>query len=56
MLWASEPAIYGRFGYGLASSYWSLTVPTERHRAVSADAPADPGLRLRLVPAGRLEG
>ena len=50
VLWASEPAIYGRYGYGQASSYWSLTVgrsPT----ALSADAPRDPGLRLRLVPA-----
>jgi predicted acetyltransferase len=27
-LWASEPAIYGRFGYGAAASSHDLTVPT----------------------------
>lgn len=26
-LWASEPSIYGRFGYGLASMYLTITVP-----------------------------
>ena len=45
-LWASEPGIYGRFGYGLASRHLSVTV----HRPWSGflpSAPADTG-RLRL--------
>jgi predicted acetyltransferase len=50
VLWASEPQIYGRFGYGLASHHLSMTVPRSA-TALSADAPADPELRLRLVPA-----
>jgi predicted acetyltransferase len=51
VLWASEPQIYGRFGYGLASRHWSMTVPRSA-TALSPDTPADPELRLRLVPAG----
>ena len=51
VLWASEPQIYGRFGYGLASRHWSMTVPRSA-TALSRDTPTDPGLRLRLVPAG----
>lgn len=51
LLWASEPPIYGRYGYGLASRFWSLTVPREP-AALLPDTPADPQLRLRLVPAG----
>jgi predicted acetyltransferase len=51
VLWASEPQIYGRFGYGLASHHWSMTVPRSA-TALSRDTPADPELRLRLVPAG----
>ena len=51
VLLASEPQIYGRFGYGLASRHWSMTVPRSA-TALSPDAPVDPGLRLRLVPAG----
>jgi predicted acetyltransferase len=50
ILWASEPTIYGRFGYGLASRAYALDVmrsPT----ALRADVPTDPALRLRLVPA-----
>jgi predicted acetyltransferase len=50
ILWASEPQIYGRFGYGMASRALSLTVPRDP-RALRADAPEDPTLRLRLVPA-----
>ncbi len=50
ILWASEPVIYGRFGYGLASSAYSVKVPRNA-QALRADAPSDPALRLRLVPA-----
>ena len=48
-LWASEPVIYGRFGYGLASRRLTLTIPRSAH-ALRADAPSDPTLRLRLHP------
>src|SRR6476659_2556357 len=51
VLWASEPQIYGRFGYGLASRHWSMNVPRSA-TALSPGTPTDPGLRLRLVPAG----
>lgn len=47
-LWASEPGIYGRFGYGLASSSIGVQVPRPT-RLVGA--PADSTLRLRLLPA-----
>jgi predicted acetyltransferase len=50
ILWASEPVIYGRFGYGLASRAYSMKVPRSAH-ALRSDAPSDPALRLRLVPA-----
>jgi len=50
ILWASEPAIYGRFGYGLASQTLPMKVPRDPD-ALRADVPTDPGLRLRLVPA-----
>lgn len=49
VLWASEPQIYGRFGYGLASRAYSLDVPRSP-RALRPDAPVDDRLRLRLVP------
>lgn len=48
ILWASEPQIYGRFGYGLASWALSMVVPRDP-QALRADAPSDPGLRLRLT-------
>jgi predicted acetyltransferase len=51
VLWASEPPIYGRYGYGLASRHWSLTVPRSP-TALVPDAPQDADLRLRLVPPG----
>jgi predicted acetyltransferase len=51
VLWASEPPIYGRYGYGLASRHWSLTVPRSP-TALVPDAPHDADLRLRLVPPG----
>lgn len=47
-LWASEPGIYGRYGYGLAG--WSLGVQVPRPTRL-VGAPSDPSLRLRLVPA-----
>ena len=50
ILWASEPVIYGRFGYGLASRAYSMKVPRSAH-ALRSDSPNDPALRLRLVPA-----
>jgi len=50
ILWASEPVIYGRFGYGLASSAYAMKVPRNAH-ALRSDSPSDPALRLRLVPA-----
>lgn len=49
-LWASEPAIYGRFGYGRASYHYSVAVPRGTG-ALLPDAPHDPAMRLRLVPA-----
>ena len=48
ILWASEPVIYGRFGYGVASRAYNLDVPRSP-TALQPSAPADPGLRLRLV-------
>jgi predicted acetyltransferase len=48
-LWASEPAIYGRFGYGLASLRMTLTVPRS-DRAVRPAAVAGSQLRVRLHP------
>jgi predicted acetyltransferase len=50
ILWASEPVIYGRFGYGLASRAFSMKVHRDAN-ALRADAPVDPTLRLRIVPA-----
>jgi predicted acetyltransferase len=47
-LFASETAIYGRYGYGRAS--WQLTLSLARgHGAVATGVPADPGLRLRIA-------
>ena len=48
VLWASDARIYGRFGYGRASWHASFTV---RHGegVLSSQAPADPGLRLRIT-------
>lgn len=50
VLWASEPPIYGRFGYGMSTRFWSVTVPRSA-TALSPDTPVDPDLRLRLVAA-----
>jgi predicted acetyltransferase len=48
ILWASEPQIYGRFGYGLATRHLSLTVPRDPE-ALLPSAPRDESLRLRVV-------
>jgi predicted acetyltransferase len=54
-LTASEPAIYGRFGYGLAS--WRMSLRIARAAAALPAEPAAPsGLRLRLAdPAASLD-
>jgi len=50
-LWASEAAIYGRFGYGVASQL--LRIEVDRVDAkVRTDVADDPSLRLRLVTPG----
>jgi predicted acetyltransferase len=47
-LWASEAGIYGRYGYGRAS--WTQAYTIRRGEgALAQDAPADPGLRLRIA-------
>ncbi len=48
-LWASEPAIYGRFGYGMASTSLALEVPRGQHRLRDVQAATE--LRVRLVDA-----
>ena len=48
VLWASESAIYGRYGYGRASWHDTFTI-RRGEGALAADAPADPGLRLRIT-------
>ncbi len=47
-LWASEPPIYGRFGYGAASRHLTLTVPRGPHALI--EGPRDESIELRLVP------
>ena len=46
-LFASEAAIYGRYGFGVATSTRDLSVDTRAARGWHAGAPADPG-RIRL--------
>ncbi len=46
-LFASEPAIYGRFGYGVASRQMSLLV---RRGHGGLDAPQDSSLHARILP------
>ena len=51
VLWASEAAIYGRFGYGVATQL--LRIDVDRvDAAVRSDVADDPSLRLRLVNPG----
>ena len=49
-LWASEAAIYGRFGYGVASHLHRIEVDRV-DASVRTDLADDPSLRLRLVNA-----
>jgi predicted acetyltransferase len=46
-LWASEPTIYGRFGYGIATLLGDIDLPRER---TAFGVPAEPG-RARIVDA-----
>jgi predicted acetyltransferase len=51
-LWASETPLYGRYGYGRASSHASFRFG-RGEGALSAVAPVDPSLTLRLAePSG----
>ncbi|HET7326496.1 MAG TPA: GNAT family N-acetyltransferase [Nocardioidaceae bacterium] len=50
-LWASESPIYGRYGYGLASSAMTMAVPHGHHRL--HDVPGTADLRARLVDTGK---
>lgn len=50
VLWASEPVIYGRFGYGLGSYAYGLTVPRRANRQWPVPGAED--LRLRVVEGG----
>ena len=49
-LWASEQAIYGRFGYGLAAAHATLTIRTAGTR-VHPDLPAPAGRMVIESPA-----
>lgn len=53
-LWASESLIYGRYGYGLASSAMTMTVPRAHNRM--HDVPGAADLRVRLVDTGKSVG
>jgi predicted acetyltransferase len=48
VLWASESALYGRYGYGRASRHQKMTL---RHGdgVLAPHAPSDPSLELRLA-------
>lgn len=52
VLWASEPGIYGRFGFGLAT--WRTLIETEPGRARYLDA-APPAGRTRIVDMDEAE-
>lgn len=47
-LYASEAAIYGRFGYGRATDSLTFRIPTAS-AAFAPHAPVDPALRLRIA-------
>ncbi|MFE3739093.1 GNAT family N-acetyltransferase [Streptomyces sp. NPDC059134] len=51
VLTASEPEIYGRFGYGVASDALSAEIDTSRVRVRIPDGADGDGVRLRRVPA-----
>lgn len=51
ILTASEAAIYGRFGYGIATTQMYGSIDTTR---VAFAAPAEAGVRFRLAPAAEV--
>jgi predicted acetyltransferase len=51
-LWATEPQIYPRFGYGFAARSLGVEVPRERSQLQHAPAASD--VSLRYVPAASL--
>ncbi|RJL22754.1 GNAT family N-acetyltransferase [Bailinhaonella thermotolerans] len=52
-LYASEGAIYGRYGYGMAADGLRVSLPGGARFA--PHAPSDPALRIRLVEPGAAE-
>ncbi len=54
MLWASESAIYGRFGYGVASEQETLAIPRE-FAGLRKDLPAPAG-KVRLIELDQARG
>jgi predicted acetyltransferase len=48
ILWASEGAIYGRFGYAPATSQYEVTLEAA-HARLRPDAPRDPSLTTELL-------
>ena len=55
VLWASEPAVYGRYGYGLANPVLGSDGGWQRQCAETPAVRSTPTLRLRLVAGRRLE-
>ena len=53
VLWASEAAIYGRFGYGVAT--WELRVDAERH-AIAFRESGEVAASAQLVPLDEARG
>src|SRR3954453_18726445 len=53
-LWASEAAIYGRFGYGTAARHAGITLRTEGARLAAA-TPAPSGRVVLLEPSAAIE-
>jgi predicted acetyltransferase len=54
-LWAAETPLYGRYGYGRASSHAFFRF-RRGEGALGATAPADPALTLRLADPGDVAG
>jgi predicted acetyltransferase len=53
-LWATEPQIYPRFGYGFAARSLGIEVPRERAQLQAAPAAAAADVSLRYVPPAEL--
>ena len=51
VLWASESAIYSRFGYGQASWYLGFTIQRFEGRLTAAASSSADGIRLRIAEA-----